>query len=905
MLSVAKLSPGQEAYYERSVADGIDDYYAGRGESPGVWAGQGAAGLELAGVVGEGELGRLIAGRHPRTSTLLRTHAPKKRITIERINPANGERSLEEKELAPVAGYDLVFSPPKCVSLLHALGSDDVRHAVDQAHLAAWQAALSYLEREACVTRRGKNGRIREHGTGFVAAAYQHRTSRAQDPHLHTHVIVANMTKAPSDGAWRALDGEPLLKHYRLAAGYLYQTQLRHELTRSLGVEWQQPRQGMAELAGIPERALQAFSQRRAQLLDHLEQQGSSGFYAAKVAALATRERKEPVDLRRLCLEWQARAAEHGLGRRELKRLLQRTIEHEPDERDVAAIAARLLGPDGLTEKRSTFTRAQAVMNWAEAHTAGAPADRVLSLAEHFLANEQVTPVAPASPGRPAVYSTAELLRHERVALELAEHGRNADAPSVSPTTIARVLRERGRELAPEQAALLRSAASSRDRIVCVVGHAGAGKTSALAALADAYQHEGHPTIGAAPSGIAAANLAAQTGIQCGTLHRLLHETRQAGGLPARCLLIVDEAGMADTRSLTRLLFQLERAQGKAVLVGDPAQLSPVGPGGLFTALVHRHGAIELGDNHRQRSEPERKALTFLRDGDSRDYLTHQAASGRLTVAASNIEAKAQLLADWWQAASTDLAGSVMIAYRRRDVAEPSFAVEQGTPTARGRTRVRPRRPRPLHPQQQPPRNHQRQPRHHRPARSTRAQDRDRARRPPPARAPTRLPRRRTPHPRLRAHRPQNPRPHPRASVRARRRTRAAEGMGLRRPLPRPRPDTPLHQRQRPRPRRLTPSARAGRAARSARRRSGPPRSPDTRARHATRTAHPARRSGRRASAPAQQACARPRRTTQRGGAAIARSDTRARRHGRPRPRPPRAHPPRSDQRTRGSARSH
>ncbi len=671
---MAKLSPGQEGYYERSVADGIDDYYAGRGESPGVWAGQGAAGLELEGVVGEGELGRLIAGRHPRTSTLLRTHAPKKRITIERINPANGERYLEEKELAPVAGYDLVFSPPKSISLLHALGSDDVRHAVDQAHLAAWQAAFAYLEREACVTRRGKNGRIREHGTGFVAAAYQHRTSRAQDPHLHTHVIVANMTKAASDGEWRALDGEPLLKHYRLAAGYLYQTQLRHELTRSLGVEWQQPRQGMAEIAGIPERALQAFSQRRAQLLDQLEQQGGSGFYAAKVAALATRERKEPVDLRRLRLEWQARAAEHGLGRRKLKRLLQRTIEHELDEREVAEVATRLLGPDGLTEKRSSFTRAQAVMAWAQAHTAGAPAERVLSLAERFLVNEEVTPVAPASPGRPAVYSTAELLRHERVALELAEHGRNADAPSVATATIGRVLRERGSELAPEQAALLRIVASSRGRILCVVGHAGAGKTSALAALAEAYQHERHPTIGAAPSGIAAANLAAQTGIPCGTLHRLLSETRQGGGLPARCLLIVDEAGMADTRSLTRLLFQLERAQGKAVLVGDPAQLSPVGPGGLFAALVERHGAIELRDNHRQRSEPERNALALLRDGGSRDYLAHQAASGRLTVAANPIEAKAQLLADWWQAASTDLAGSVMIAYRRRDVAELNAA---------------------------------------------------------------------------------------------------------------------------------------------------------------------------------------------------------------------------------------
>jgi hypothetical protein len=68
MLSVAKLSPGQEAYYERSVADGIDDYYAGRGESPGVWVGRGAAALELDGAVGDGELGRLIGGQHPLTS---------------------------------------------------------------------------------------------------------------------------------------------------------------------------------------------------------------------------------------------------------------------------------------------------------------------------------------------------------------------------------------------------------------------------------------------------------------------------------------------------------------------------------------------------------------------------------------------------------------------------------------------------------------------------------------------------------------------------------------------------------------------------------------------------------------------------------------------------------------------
>src|SRR5215218_7375406 len=454
MLSVSKLSPGQEAYYECSVADGIDDYYAGRGESPGVWVGRGAAELELEGVVGEGELGRLISGRHPLTSAVLRSHPPRKQITVERIDPATGERRLEQKTLSPVAGYDLVFSPPKSVSLLHALGSEDVRHTVNQAHLAAWQAALAYLEQRACVTRRGKNGVMRERGSGFVAAAYQHRTSRAQDPHLHTHVIVANMTKTPSDGEWRALDGRPILEHYRLAAGYLYQCQLRFELSRSLGIEWQQPENGMAEIAGVPEEALRAFSRRRAQVLNYLERRGSSGFYAAKVAAIQTRDRKEPIDLPRMRLEWQARAAEHSLGRRELKRLLGRTLVRELDERRVVEIAAQLAGPEGLTEKRSTFAETDAVMAWAQALRQGAPAEQVLALVRNFLANAEIATVECSVIGRPATFSTEELLRHERVALKIATSTRTRHVPTVARETVEQVVRERKESLTRDQAAM-------------------------------------------------------------------------------------------------------------------------------------------------------------------------------------------------------------------------------------------------------------------------------------------------------------------------------------------------------------------------------------------------------------------------------------------------------------------
>jgi ATP-dependent exoDNAse (exonuclease V) alpha subunit len=127
---------------------------------------------------------------------------------------------------------------------------------------------------------------------------------------------------------------------------------------------------------------------------------------------------------------------------------------------------------------------------------------------------------------------------------------------------------------------------------------------------------------------------------------------------------------MADTRTLTRVLFHVERAGGKTLLVGDPAQLSAVGAGGLFAAIAERNGAIELRDNRRQRDELERRALARLREGSTLDYLAHAAAQGRLSVADTRVEAKAQLVADWWQAARSDVADNVMIAYRRSDVAE-------------------------------------------------------------------------------------------------------------------------------------------------------------------------------------------------------------------------------------------
>jgi conjugative relaxase-like TrwC/TraI family protein len=668
VLSVAKLTLGQEAYYEQQVAVGLDDYYAGRGESPGIWHGQGASGLGLAGVVEDGGLGTLLRGIDPATGDVLRAPVRERTITVRALDVESGEWRQEEKRLAPVSGYDLVFSCPKSVSILHALTEDErVRREISEAHDAAWQAALSYLENEACVVRRGHAGGVREYGGGFAAAAFRHRTSRAQDPHLHTHVIVANMA-ATNDGEWRALDGEAILRTYRLAAGYLYEAHLRHELTQRLGLEWAEPAKGMAELVKVPDAAIQAFSTRRRSLLDHMEAHGSDGFAAARVAALATREAKEQVDLPSLRAHWKARAAEHGLGRRELRRLGHEHAREAPTiDRD--EMAQNMLGAEGLTAIQTTFTQPELVRVVAGSLRGGAAVQQVLDAAHEFSRLPGVEPVEPGDiPGRPARFTTRELLEIERGALTLAAAGRDAGAPAADGRTLLRMLGES--DLAREQQLLVREASLSRDRVVCVVGVAGSGKTTAIETLSQICEASGITVMGAAPSGRAADELATATGVTSRTLHRLLLDAARDGGLPRGCVLVVDEAGMAETRTLAPVLELVERAESKAILVGDPSQLPAVGAGGLYQSLCADLGALELGGNRRQQDVAERRALARLRVGDPEPYLGYAARQGRLEVEDEASTAKQRLLEDWWQVAFDDRAGAVMIAYRRSDVAE-------------------------------------------------------------------------------------------------------------------------------------------------------------------------------------------------------------------------------------------
>ena len=216
-------------------------------------------------------------------------------------NPVNGEPLLSMRGVrgdGPVPGFDLTFSAPKSVSLLWGLGGPVAALEVRAAHREAVGAALAYMQREACWTRRGAGGAEFVKGNGYLAAAYRHRSSRNGDPQLHTHVLVANATQGP-DGRWTRLY-HPAIYDHATTASYIYEAHLRHELTRRLGVEWQQVRKGIAEIEGFADEHLRAFSTRRAEILEAAGPDASAR--SMQVATLATRKPKERDVGRASCL---------------------------------------------------------------------------------------------------------------------------------------------------------------------------------------------------------------------------------------------------------------------------------------------------------------------------------------------------------------------------------------------------------------------------------------------------------------------------------------------------------------------------------------------------------------------------------------------------------------------------
>jgi conjugative relaxase-like TrwC/TraI family protein len=631
VLTIGKLgtSRGRLEYYDAQVAAGVEDYYAGRGESAAQWRGVGvrALGLSPGGEVGRAEFLALMRGLNPRDGSVLRPM---------------GARST-------VAGFDLTFSAPKSVSVLYAIDDETVASALLSSHERAVGVALAYLEREACWTRRGRDGVDRVRGEGFVAASYRHRMSRAGDPQLHTHVVVANMTCA--DGRHTALDARALYEH-KSAAGAVYRAVLRAEVRERLPwLSWRAAGRGLFELEGVPDPVLRHFSQRRVEIEQRAAELVGPGVPLSRERmqgiALATRKAKTyGVDGATWREEAQARAAEHGIGEAELAALRTRMVA-DPAVVDLAAVWARLSGSEGLTGTHNTFVRRHALAEIAGGFPGGASMQELEAATSRYLIDESVAPL-PVIAGEEQRYTTHELLAREREIIDGARRRRKQRSGVLPRTLVEQSIAEEAVALNDDQAAAVRTITSKGQGVDAVNALAGTGKTTMIAAVAAAYERAGWRVLGAAPTARAARQLRDVAEVDASTMHSLAGRIALGDRLDDRTVLILDEAGMAPTRLTARLLAHAEQASAKVIAVGDPGQLSSVEAGGWLAALTRDESGPTLRQVMRQRDPDEQQALQALRSGDPDHYLDHK--RGQITVHDSEVDALTTLTDAWHEA---------------------------------------------------------------------------------------------------------------------------------------------------------------------------------------------------------------------------------------------------------------
>jgi conjugative relaxase-like TrwC/TraI family protein len=639
MLSIGKLALGQQAYYEKQVAQGRDDYYTGRGEAAGEWAGAGAADLGLEGRVEAGQFTALLEGRDPRE--------PETQLRASTSQPA-------------VAALDLTFSAPKSVSVLFAVAPAEVSAALVDCHEEAVRAALDYLEDEAVFVRRGKGGARFEAADGLIAAAYRHRMSRALDPQLHTHVVVANLARG-EDRRFTALHHPSIYRAAR-TAGYLYQAHLRSAVRDRLGLEWGPVVKGAAELDELPSEVLRVFSQRRAQVqaaIDAKEAELGRELTRAERSTwgtIATRSRKEyDVETHTWREEVTARAAEHGL-HRELVDQIVAAGEKRLSSGAVAVDGALgydgralgegelgdvLVGPLGLTELANTFDGASVVRAFAQSAPQGARVDVLREFGERFSRRDDVLETTSST------LTSADLVAREKALIDVAVGRAGEGAARLSDAAVADAVRGSSRTLNSGQARAVRAVVGSGNGVDVIEALAGTGKTYTAGVLREVYEDAGYAVLGVAPSARAARELAEQAAIASRTLDSRLLSLANGQSLPDRCIVIFDEAGMASTRHSERLLAHAARAGAKVIAIGDPGQLPSVQAGGWLRAIGERLGAVKLTEVMRQRDPAERRALAALHDGNPQRWIDWATDAGRIEVLPDDNGVLGQAVAEW------------------------------------------------------------------------------------------------------------------------------------------------------------------------------------------------------------------------------------------------------------------
>jgi conjugative relaxase-like TrwC/TraI family protein len=518
----------------RPITAGVAGYYF-RGQKPGVWLGRGSQALDLDGDVSQAQLSAILQGRHP----------------------ADGRSLVDGRPARRRAGWDLTFAAPKSVSLLSAtlpLRADSIATA----HRTAVADVVGHVERHHLAAARSTAPDGRLPVKGAVAVAFEHRTNSAAEPHVHSHVLLANLGQV-AGGDWVPLSGSDWWPS-RHALAALYQLSLRHHLTGAgWDLDWRMRPNGLADVADVPRAAVRATSTQSRAVV-------SLGRYEGRASAIP-----QP---------WQARAEAAGYGLDAAARSAGRTRTQEvgpgsglDGSRLVAAVETR------LAAERSVFRLADVLVALAACCPAGAPAREAQAWAERFCDRC----VSVRSPSRGQRWTTDLAAR--------ADHRLLAVADGSGRTRLDPVATDR-----------MPNRTSTGRPIEVLESQAGCSNLLAHAEVLDGWQAEWRE------AGLTVA-IRTKTSEAAARWHALTAvEPRRAG--ERSDILIVDQADRWTTHELIALLTGARDAGTRTILVegGTLPRLTQARSAGLV-ALGDALGRVDPGPVPDWSVEPRSPAL--------------------------------------------------------------------------------------------------------------------------------------------------------------------------------------------------------------------------------------------------------------------------------------------------------
>lgn len=573
-----------EKYFREHLSAG--DYYAEGKHVPGEWFGDGARRLGLRSKVGMGDFVKLCRNIAPGTDERL-TQRMKR----------NNRRVF----------YDFTLSPPKSVSIVALVGGD---RRIEEAHLRAARIAVTELEKFAAARVRKAGASSRRPTGNIIGALFHHDTSRALDPHLHSHCVVFNATHDRVEDRWKALETYEMLAACKFVENVYY-----HELAKDLrrcGYELVKNRRGDFEVEGLSPALIAKFSKRHAEI-DRETQ--------ALLEAEPGKQNANLKDIRENIAHNKRARKIRDVGRTRLNALWAAQIS--ADEKTA------IVGTTQQTAvQRKTFNArnaANAAIAWAEAHLF----DRrsvvnEFDLWRHALEhgrgeNFSLSDVQTLTKARPYVRNEAEYprkvttrktLEREQLIVRLAQGGRGRSAPLSEKHEIQNAL------LDAEQRAAVQRILASRDYVTLFRGAAGTGKSFTLKEVRTGLVAASRSVHVVAPQRQQAMDLQHDFGSDAHTVSEFLTKQRMDAG----AVVIVDEAGQIGAEQMLRLLQFVRARKGRLILSGDTRQHGPVEASDALRAIERYAGldAAELTTIRRQnpnlaKTREERKAIEQYR----------------------------------------------------------------------------------------------------------------------------------------------------------------------------------------------------------------------------------------------------------------------------------------------------